>query len=44
MRFIVLNLFLALVIEGFLDTLRESEAIISPDSLENIIEKWTAYD
>jgi len=43
-RYIVINLFLALVIEGFSETLRESEAIIRPDRLEDILEKWSKYD
>ncbi|EAR90226.2 cation channel family transporter (macronuclear) [Tetrahymena thermophila SB210] len=44
LRYIIINLFLALVIEGFFDTLKENEAVISPEVLESIIEKWSVYD
>ncbi len=40
----MINLFLALVVEGYSDTLAENEAVISPSSLEEFIEKWSEYD
>lgn len=40
----MINLFLALVIEGYLETLRENETIISPSMFETLLDKWSEYD
>lgn len=44
LRLVMTNLFLAIVIEGYLETLKESDALINPFQMEEIIEKWSEYD
>ncbi len=40
----MINLFLAVVIEGFMETLKQNQALISPAMADEIIQKWSEYD
>ena len=40
----MINLFLALVLEGYNETLKENEAVISPDQMNELLEKWSLYE
>jgi hypothetical protein len=44
MRIIIVNLFLAIVIEGFFEILLENEAIINKSQLFEFLIKWSDYD
>lgn len=44
MRIIMVNLFLAIVIEGFFETLLEEEAVISSVQMQDFLTKWSEYD
>ncbi len=39
-----MNLFLAVVVEGYFESLRENEAIINPQQMDSFLEKWSEYD
>lgn len=40
----VMNLFLAVVVEGYLESLKEQEAVINPCQMEELLDKWAEYD
>lgn len=39
-----INLFLAVIVEGYIESLKENEAIITPNQMEEFIDKWAEYD
>ena len=41
---IILNLFVAVVLEGFQNTMDNEESYIKPDYIENFNEVWMEYD
>lgn len=41
---ILINLFLAVVVGGYIDSKKENEAIISPSQMDELLEKWAEYD
>ena len=43
-RLTILNLLLAVVIEGFSESKKESDAVINPEQLDQFLEKWAEYD
>ena len=40
----IMNLFLAVVVEGYLESLKEQEAVINPNQMEELLDKWAEYD
>lgn len=43
-RLTILNLLLAVVIEGFRDAKKENDAVINPAEIDEFLEKWAQYD
>lgn len=41
---ILISLFLAIVVGGYVQSKKENEAIISPAQMEEFLEKWAEYD
>lgn len=41
---ILINLFLAIVVGGYVESKKESEAVISPNQMEEFLDKWAEYD
>ena len=41
---ILINLFLAVVVGGYIDSKKENEALISPAQMDEFLEKWAEYD
>lgn len=41
---IFINLFLAIVIGGYIDSRKENEAIINSKQIEELLDKWAEYD
>jgi hypothetical protein len=39
-----MNLFIAVVVEGYLESLKEIEACISPSQIQQFLNKWAEYD
>jgi len=40
----IMNVFLAVVVEGYLESLKEQEAVINPNQMEELLDKWAEYD
>lgn len=38
------NLFIAMAIEGYFETLLEEEAVINPIQLKEFLTRWSEYD
>lgn len=41
---ILINLFLAAVIGGYVESKKENEAAINPHQMEDFLDKWREYD
>lgn len=41
---IVLNLLLAVVVEGFAESKKENDAVINPSQIDEFLDKWAEYD
>ena len=41
---IVLNLLLAVVVEGFAESKKENDAVINPAQIDEFLDKWSEYD
>lgn len=35
---------MAVIVEGYSETIKENNAIISPEKVEEVLEKWCIYD
>ena len=41
---ILTNLFLAVVVGGYMESKKENEAVISPAQIDEFLDKWAEYD
>ena len=41
---IVMNLYVAVVLECFSESSKENQAAISPNNFEEFVQKWSEYD
>ena len=40
----MMNLFITVVVEGYSDSVKENEAIITPTQIDEFLMKWSDYD
>ena len=41
---ILVNLFLAIVVGGYIESKKENEAVITPGQMDEFLDKWAEYD
>jgi len=41
---ILINLFLAIVVGGYIESKKENEAVIPPGQMDEFLDKWAEYD
>ena len=44
MAMVIMNLYIAVVLEGFAESTKENEATITPDDFEKFHDRWAEYD